>query len=127
MAINEKERSVRTIPLGAAIAVAGFPLVLVFDLLGRPEFERPAYFVSMLMLVIVKVCWDLRNRPWFWIAIIGIAALHVPLVILTAQRLSRMPFRALLFLGVMDCLAILAVIALIERLTGNRDALPVPR
>jgi hypothetical protein len=98
-----------------AIAAVAFPVVPLFDHLGKPEFERPAYFASMLMLLIVKVCWDLRNRVWFWITLIGIAALHVPLITLTALRLSRMPPRFLLVPTVVDCFAILGVISLIER------------
>lgn len=104
------------------IVVVAFPLLPLFDHLGRPEFGRPAGFALMLMLIVVKVCRDLRGRLWFWITIVGIAALHVPLVMLTAQWLSRMPFRSVLFLGIVDCLAILAVVGLIERLVGTKDA-----
>jgi hypothetical protein len=103
------------------IAAVAFPLVPLFDHLGKPEFERPAGFALALMLVVVKVCRDLRGRLWFWITMIAIAALHVPILLLTAQRLSRMPFRAMLFLGIVDCLVILAVISLIERLIGSKN------
>ncbi len=102
-----------------AIAVVAFPMVPLFDYLRKPEFERPAYFALMLMLIAVKVCWDLRGRLWFWIAIIAIAALHVPLVIITAQRLARTPFAAMLLLGVVDIAAILAVIGLVEKLSSK--------
>jgi hypothetical protein len=105
------------------IAILAFPMVPLFDHLGRPEFERPAYFVLMVMMVTVKVCRDLRGRPWFWITIIAIAALHVPLVMLTAQRLYRTPFPVMLFICIVDFALILAVIGLIERLIGNKDAL----
>jgi len=106
----------------AVIAILAFPMVPLFDHLGRPEFERPAYFVLMLMMLTIKVCRDLRGRLWFWITIIAITALHVPLLMLTARRLFRMPFRAMLFLGIVDILVILAVIGLIERLIGGKDA-----
>lgn len=102
-----------------AIAVVVFPLIPLFDHLGRPELERPVPMALGMILVAIKVCRDLRGRLWFWITIVGIAALHVPLVIHTAQWLTRISFRSVLFLGVVDCLAILAVISLIERLVGK--------
>jgi hypothetical protein len=112
----------RQILWGLAIAVIASPMVPLFDHLGRPEFERPAYFVLMVMMVTVKVCRDIRGRPWFWITIIAIAALHVPLIILTAQRLYRTPFPAMLIICIVDFALILAVISLIERLIGNKES-----
>ena len=111
------------------IAILAFPMVPLFDHLGRPEFERPAYFVLMVMMVTVKVCRDVRGRPWFWITIIAIAALHVPLVMLTAQRLDRTPFPTMLFLSMVDFALFIAIIGLIERLIGSKDELNpvVPR
>lgn len=67
------------------IIVVAFPMVPLFDHLGRPEFERPAYFALGLILLVVKVCRDLRGQLWFWITIIAIAALHVPLLMLTGR------------------------------------------
>jgi hypothetical protein len=122
--MGQKSR-LRQILWGLAIAVIASPMVLLFNHVGRPEFARPAYFVLMLILVAVKVCWELHSRPWFWVTINAIAAFHVPLVMLTAQRLYRTPFPAMLFFGIVDFALIVAVISLIERLIGNKD-LPVP-
>jgi hypothetical protein len=41
---------------------------------------------------------------------------------LTAQRLFRTPFSAMLFFGIVDFALILAIIGLIERLIGSKDA-----
>jgi hypothetical protein len=115
----EAKRRIKQLLWGVAIAAVVFPLVPLFDHLGKPEFERPVPLALIVIMVVVKVCRDLRGRLWFWITIIAIAALHVPLVMQTAQWLTRISFRAVLFLGVVDCLAILAVISLIERLVGK--------
>jgi hypothetical protein len=108
-----------------AISVLAFPMVPLFDHLGKPEFERPAAFELGLMLLVVKVCRDVRGRPWFWITIIAIAALHVPLLMLTAQGLTRAPFAEMLLLSIVDITGIFAVVRLIERLIGSREA-PIP-
>ncbi len=95
-------------------------MVLLFDHLGKPEFERPAYFELMLLLLVVKVCRDVRGRLWFWITIIAIAVLHVPLLMLTAQRLIGAPLAEMFVFGVVDVAVIFAVIRLIERLIGSK-------
>ena len=104
----------------AVIVVVVSPVMLLFDHLGRPEFERPAAFAMGLLLLIVKICRDVRARLWFWITIVAIAALHVPLLILTAMRLTGAPFAEMLFLGIADGVAMLAVVSLIERLLGSK-------
>jgi hypothetical protein len=118
----EKKGRFKPFLWGALIAAVVLPLVPLFDHLGKPEFERAVPLALIVVLTVLKVCWDLRNRPWFWATVIGIAALHVPLVMRTAQWLNRIPFRATLFLVIADVLVILAVISLIERLTGSKDA-----
>ncbi len=103
-----------------AIAAAAFPLVPLFDHLGRPEFERPAYFALMLILLVIKVCRDLRGRLWFWIATIAIAALHLPLLMVTAQRLRGVPLAEMFLFGIMDITVIFTILRLIERMIGNK-------
>jgi len=109
-----------------AIGVAVLPLMPLLHYLGRPELERPAPIALAMILVAIKVCRDIRDRMWFWVTIVGVAALHVPLVMYTAQRLSGISFRAIVYLGIADCLAILAVISLVERLVGSNDPPTVP-
>ena len=102
------------------IATAAFPLVPLFDHLRRPEFERPAYFALMLILLVIKVCRDLRGLLWFWIAIIAIAAAHVPLLMLTARRLSGAPLAEMFVFGIVDIAVIFAFVRVIERLVGSK-------
>jgi len=51
---------------------------------GDPNSNVSLLGVDVLM-VTVKVCRDVRDRRGFWITIIAIAALHVPLIMLTAR------------------------------------------
>lgn len=111
---------------GAAIAAVALLLLPLFDHFGKLELARPTGFALIAIIVAVKVCWELRGRVWFWITIIAIAALHAPLIMLTAQRLTKMPFGGMFLLGILDVLAILAVIGLFERPIGKKDA-PAPR
>jgi hypothetical protein len=104
------------------IAVVTFPLVPLLDRVGRPEMEWPAYLALSMILLAIKVCRDIRGRWWFWVTIVAVAALHVPLLIHTAKRLSGISVRGMLVLGILDILIILAVISLVERLVGTKDS-----
>jgi|SRR5580700_3239225 hypothetical protein len=103
------------------IAAVAFPLVPLFDHLGRPELERPAYFELMLILLAIKVCRDLRGRLWFWITITAIAALHVPLLMLTAHRLVGAPLAEIFVFGILDITVIFSIVRVIERVIGGKD------
>lgn len=103
------------------IVIIASSVGLLFDHLGRPEFERPATFALAMMLLAVKVCRDVRGRPWFWIAIIAIAALHVPLLMLTAHRLSGAPFAEMFSLAILDGVVMIIIVRLVERVIGGKD------
>jgi hypothetical protein len=104
------------------IAAVAFPLVPLFDHLGRPELERPAYFELMLVLLVIKVCQDVRGRLWFWITMIVIVALHVPLLMFTARRLVGTPLAEMIGFGILDITVIFTIVRAIERLIGAKDA-----
>lgn len=85
--------------LSITIAV---PLLLLFDHFEKLELGRLVGFALMLFLAVIKVCWDYRSRPLFWISIIVFASLHAALFICAPSRLERMPFQALLGLAYVD-------------------------
>lgn len=102
----------------AALAVTiAFPLLLLFDHFGKLELGRLVDFALMLFLAIVKVCWDYRRRPLFWISIIVFASLHAALFIYAPSRLERMPFQALLGFAYLDTTLI---IISTERVLGEK-------
>jgi hypothetical protein len=112
---------VRQIFWGLGIAIVASPIVILFNHVGMPEFARPTYFAFMVIVVVVKVCWELHRRPWFWVTIIAIAGIHVLILIFTAQRLFRTTFPVMFFLGIVDFVVIVAIITLIERVIDGKD------
>lgn len=100
----------------AVLAVA-FPLIPLFDHLGRPELWRPTFVAVVALAVTIKVCRELRSRPWFWFTIIVIAACHVPLIMLTPWPTRWIPAPVFFLFATVDCAAILAIISLIEKVT----------
>ncbi len=110
----------------AVIVVVVTPVMLLLDHIGRPELERPVGFALGMMLLVVKVCRCVRGRLWFWITIIAIATLHVPLITFAAMQLTGAPFAEMLFLGIADGVAMLAVVSLIERLMDEKETSASP-
>ena len=105
-----------------AMAIIVFPLIPLFDHLGRPELERPVPFALMTILVVIKVCRDVRGRWWFWVTIIAIAALHVPLILFVPWTTKWVPAIAILPICIADLLVILAIISLVERLFRKKNS-----
>jgi hypothetical protein len=105
---------------GVAIVAVAFPVLPLFDHLGKPEIGHLVYFAIVPIAVVILVCRELRSRLWFWLTLISIAVLHVPLIMHIAKPLYRVPGREMYVLVVVDALAILAVIGLIEKLTGSK-------
>lgn len=114
--MSRRERIVQAV---LAISIS-LPLFLLFDNLGLPELGRPVALALLLFILVIRICWDLRSRPLFWITISALAALHVPLISYTAARLDWMPFPAILGFVYLDAAAI---VFSIERVLGEKTTL----
>lgn len=88
---------------------------LLFDHLAGPEMGLTASLCSATILIAVGICWDLRRRPWFWIAIAVVAALHAPLVFMVRWPHARIPGIALAPIGFADCMIIVGIIRLVQK------------
>jgi hypothetical protein len=63
---------------GLLLAMCTLPIILpfaYFNQLGRGE---NAWLATMILSAIVRVRWELRRYPWFWLVIVIIAVLHIP-------------------------------------------------
>jgi hypothetical protein len=82
-------------PLTARLALIAVtcasPLFFVFALLGDPGKGRVALVCAAVTIIAVRSRWDLRERPWFWVTIATIIALHVPLVLLVRWPQNSYP------------------------------------
>jgi hypothetical protein len=115
--VAEENRN-KEVLIWALLGVAAFPLAPLFDYLGEPQLARPVPFVLMAMFISVRICWNLHDRPQFWLAIAAIVAVHAILVLCFAQILSRTPFGIWLCFGYLDTFA---VILLMNRVFGTSE------
>lgn len=109
---HSKLTALSWITLGAASSV---PILVLFVHFGKLEYARPTSAAILVEIVAIKVCWELRRRFWFWLTLLSIAALHVPLIMFIAPRMIHAGLPLLFLSGAIDELIVLAVIGLIEK------------
>ncbi len=68
----------------AALVVTLFAMLFyfVFENIGGFAKGRVASICAAMVVTTVWMRWDLRRRVWFWVAIVILALLHIPLVML---------------------------------------------
>jgi hypothetical protein len=101
-----------------AVAVAA-PIVPILHYLGRPDLERPSFYAAATLAVAVEVCRDLSRRLWFWVSMVVIAAVHVPLILLLPWQSGWIPSPLIFMCVVADFVIILAFISFIEKLMNR--------
>jgi hypothetical protein len=102
-----------------AIGFAVAPLIFLFAWLHRPELERTVPVALIVIIGLIKVCRDYRKHVWFWITVSGIAAIHVPMISLSAKYAATAPFGALLLAVVLDGLLMLAIVEGVAWMSRN--------
>lgn|ERR1035441_8353576 len=119
-----KDSQLKTFLFALAAVAAASPVIPLLGYLGRPELERPAFYATATLAVAVEVCRDLRRRLWFWVSIVLLAALHVPLVMLLPWRAGWVPAPIILMFVVLDLIVMLTIIGFIEKLMSRKTASP---
>jgi hypothetical protein len=73
-------------PLTAKLAYTALffasPAMLLFCLVGKWETGIGAWICGGLVILAVKVRWDLRKHLWFWMAVTLAFILQIPIVVL---------------------------------------------
>jgi hypothetical protein len=115
---NEEQKKKRTDYTGVIIGAVLLPVLLLFIHLGKQDMGRSVCIVLGMIMLAVRVRWDLRKHMWFWAVIVVVLALHVPLffIVQWPRGLNGwLPAIGSLPIGVADCLIILGAIRLVER------------
>lgn len=99
------------------------PIYLVFFYFGEGDVGRTASLVLGMILLAVAVRWDLRKHVWFWATMVGVFALHLPLILKFRWPDRRVPPAEIMPFGLADLLIVLGCIWLVEKIanTVKRD------
>jgi hypothetical protein len=87
----------------------------VFIYLGDSERGKTAWFSAMIILMAIRMFWDLRKRVWFWITITIITLLHILLVFFIPWPFKEVPYVALMPVGLLDLAIAYGAIRLVEK------------
>jgi hypothetical protein len=94
-----------------------FPLL---DHLGRPELERPILFSIVVLAVVIKIYSELYRKLWFWLTMVALAILHVPLILGLPWRTGWLPGPVIFILCIPDVAFMIWIITLIQKSVGAR-------
>jgi cell division protein FtsW (lipid II flippase) len=103
---------------GVIIGAILLPVYLASYSLGQEEMARSVFVVLGMVMVAIRVRWDLRRRFWFWAVIVFLLLLHVPLLFLVRWPNGFhgwLPAYAMLPIGLADVLIILGAVGFVEK------------
>lgn len=72
--------------------------------------------------LVIRFKWNLRRQAWFWIAMVVIFGLHVPLILFFPWTTGWVPAMALTVGATADFCLILWILIVAERLIGPKTA-----
>jgi hypothetical protein len=100
-----------------AITILGItsPLFFLFDSLGKPGNGRAAWIGAGIILIVMKVRWELRKHTWFWITMLFVLLMHVPLIVFVPWTSRWLPAQGLTAIAVADMAVILGCLHLVEK------------
>jgi uncharacterized membrane protein YwaF len=107
---------------GVIIGALLLPVLLVFIHLGKQNLGRTVCICLGMIMLAIRVRWDLRRHVWFWGIIVGVMALHVPFLFMVRWPSGWVPAVAMLPVALADCLIILGAVYLVEKLTKAKDS-----
>jgi hypothetical protein len=102
---------------GLKIVAILAPVFFLITFLANADVGLAACIVLGMIILAIKIRWNLRKHVWFWGTIIFILALHVPLVFLVRWPQGNVPTLFYTMpIGIADFFIILGAVGLAERL-----------
>ena len=101
--ITVDDRKVRLPWWGVLCVILGTILLTgLFDYLGKLSLARPALVSVAIVSIAIALRWKLKRHTWFWITMIVLAALHIPLVLFIPWTTKWVPAIVTIPIGMAD-------------------------
>jgi hypothetical protein len=101
---------------GLKIVAILAPVFFLFVFLGNADMGLAACIVLGMIMLAIKIRWNLRSHLWFWAIIVFVLALHVPLVFVVRWPQGNVPTLFYTMpIGIADFLIILGSVNVGER------------
>jgi hypothetical protein len=104
------------------IFIIGAPTTFLFALYGRLELALPLMIIIGVLGLVILFKWKLRRHAWFWITMVVIAALHVPLILFVPWTTRWVPALAITVIASADFCLMLAILAAVGRFVEGPKA-----
>jgi hypothetical protein len=98
------------------ILLATFPICAIFLFLREPGNARAGWFLSAVIVIAVRVRWDLHKKMWFWPTIAVISLVHILAIIMVPWTSRWIPSVVIFPFCAVDGVAILGILQLMEKL-----------
>ena len=105
---------------GLVILALVAPIYFLFLYLGNEDIGLTATLSLGMIMLAVRIRWDLRKHAWFWAVITVVLVLHVPLMLYVQWPHRWVPGAAIKLVGLVDLLLILGVVRMVERALPKR-------
>lgn len=101
--------------------LCGSAVFFLFAVLGDWGRARAAAICCGVGVFAIRACWHLRRRPWFWIVLAVMVALHVALVLSVSWSDRSYPGYTLLPEAALDYGVFYGSFSLAEKVLGRGD------
>src|SRR5258708_6692835 len=117
---EEKEPTDYTgLKIGAILA----PVFFLFVYLSNADIALTACIVLGMIMLAIKMRWNLRKHLWFWAIIVLVLALHVPLVFMVRWPQGKGPTLFYTMpVGIADFLIILGAVDVADRFFSKHSS-----
>lgn len=113
------ESPLRTFLKTLAVMAVVSPVIPLVHYLGRPNLERPAVFVAIVLAAAITISGKMRTQWWFWATMIAVAAAHL-LFILRVHWTDRwVPAGVLIGFAAVDLVIIYYLVCFVAKLMGK--------
>lgn len=100
------------------------PVILLYTYLGKFREGIGAWICAGILVGIVRIRWDLRKNPWFWVAMLMAALLQVPFVMFVPWTQKYSTMVTLLPFGILDFVIITWCIKQAEKIAKRKSVPP---
>jgi hypothetical protein len=122
--IAQEDKQMRLTWWGVLCVVAGTVFLgLLFISIGRFDLARPSIVSVATVALAIIMRGNLRTHLWFWITMIVLAALHLPLILFTPWTTKWIPAIVIAPIGIADLYLMLWVLSVVGKFMGKQKTM----
>jgi hypothetical protein len=95
-------------------------LALTFVSIGKFDLARPTMVSVAMISLAITMRWKLRTHGWFWITLIILAVLHLPLILFIPWTTKWIPAVLIAPIGIADLYLMLWVLSVVGKFMGEQ-------